>query len=140
MDASSIAAALLHSSADAIIATDRDGAITFWNPGAVRIFGFTADEATGRSLDLIIPERLRERHWQGYRQVMATGQSRYGAGELLSVPALHKSGARISVEFTIATIRSAAGEVAGLVAVMRDATARFEEMKALRQKLGAAGR
>jgi PAS domain S-box-containing protein len=136
----SIAGAILGANADAIVASDRDGIIRFWNPGAERIFGHGAAEAIGQSLDLIIPERLRERHWQGYRQVMATGQSRYGAGELLSVPALHKSGARISVEFTIAAIRSAAGEVTGLVAVMRDATARFEEMKALRQKLGAAGR
>jgi PAS domain S-box-containing protein len=136
----SIAGAILGANADAIVASDREGIIRFWNPGAERIFGHGAAEAIGQSLDLIIPERLRERHWQGYRQVMATGQSRYGAGELLSVPAQHKSGARISVEFTITAVRSAAGEVTGLVAVMRDATARFEEIKALRQKLGAAGR
>ena len=92
--------ALLHSASDAIIATDRDGNITFWNPGAERIFGFTAGEANGQSLDLIIPENLRARHWDGFRHTMATGTSRYGHGDLLSVPGLTKEGGRISVEFT----------------------------------------
>jgi PAS domain S-box-containing protein len=132
----SIAGAILGASSDAIVASDRDGLIRFWNPGAERMFGHNTAEALGRSLDLIIPERLRARHWEGYRQVMATGQSRYSAGALLSVPALRKDGARLSVEFTIAPIRSASGEIVGLVAVMRDATARFEEIKALRRQLG----
>jgi PAS domain S-box-containing protein len=136
---SSIAGAILGSSSDAIVASDRDGVIRHWNPGAERMFGHSATEALGQSLDLIIPERLRARHWEGYRQVMTTGQSRYSAGALLSVPALRKDGARLSVEFTIAPIRSASGDIVGLVAVMRDATARFEEMKELRRKLGAAG-
>ena len=73
MDISPLAAALLQSTADAVIATDREGAITFWNPGAARIFGHTAEEATGQSLDLIIPENQRARHWAGYREVMKTG-------------------------------------------------------------------
>jgi PAS domain S-box-containing protein len=137
MDPSSIAAALLHSSADAIIATDRDGAITFWNPGAVRIFGFTADEATGRSLDLIIPEKQRDRHWAGYREVMRTGQSRYSGGDVLAVPALHKDGRRISLEFTIVPVKNAAGRITGLASVLRDVTARFEEIRALRRKAEA---
>jgi PAS domain S-box-containing protein len=135
----SLAGAILGSSSDAIVASDRDGRIRYWNPGAERMFGHGAAEAVGQSLDLIIPERLRARHWEGYRQVMTTGQSRYSAGSLLSVPALRKDGARLSVEFTIAPIRSASGETVGLVAVMRDATARFEEVKALRRKLGDTG-
>ncbi len=101
--------AILATASDAIIATDRDGLINFWNPGAARIFGFTAEEAIGRSLDLIIPENLRARHWDGYRQVMATGESRYGAGELLSVPGITKDGRRISVEFTIIMLRDEHG-------------------------------
>jgi PAS domain S-box-containing protein len=137
MDPSSIAAALLYSSADAIIATDRDGAITFWNPGAVRIFGFTADEATGRSLDLIIPEKQRDRHWAGYREVMRTGQSRYSGGDVLAVPALHKDGRRISLEFTIVPVKDAEGRITGLASVLRDVTARFEEIRALRRKAEA---
>jgi PAS domain S-box-containing protein len=121
--------------ADAIVASDSEGVIGYWNPGAERIFGHSAAEAMGQSLDIIIPQRLRGRHWEGYRRVMQGGASRYGDGDLLAVPALRKDGALISVEFTIAPVRSAHGAIMGLVAVMRDVTVRFEEIKALRQKL-----
>src|SRR3954468_23252703 len=133
-----LAEALLDSASDAIIATDRDGRITFWNPGAERIFGFTAAEADGQSLDLIIPENLRARHWSGFRRTMATGESRYGHGDLLSVPALTRDGRRISVEFTIVMLRNGA-EVTGTVAVMRDVTKRFEEVRELKRRLAACG-
>jgi PAS domain S-box-containing protein len=133
-----LGAALLHSMSDAIVASDRDGRITFWNPGAERIFGFSRDEAIGQSLDLIIPERLRERHWTGYTEVMRTGESRYGHGDLLSVPALRKDGTRLSIEFTIVPLKDEAGAMTGMAAILRDVTARFEEMRALRQKLPAA--
>jgi PAS domain S-box-containing protein len=129
--------ALLTSSSDAIIATDREGHVTFWNPGAERIFGFAANEAVGKSLDLIIPENLRARHWEGFHHVMKTGTSRYGDGDLLSVPGLTKSGRRISVEFTIVMLRDETG-IAGTVAVMRDVTKRFEELRELRRKLAEA--
>jgi PAS domain S-box-containing protein len=102
---SAIVDALLATKSDAIVATGREGYITFWNPGAVRIFGYTADEALGQSLDIIIPENLRARHWAGYREVMATGKSRYGEGDTLSVPAMTKFGKRISVDFTIAMLQ-----------------------------------
>jgi len=131
--------ALLHSASDAIIATDREGRITFWNPGAERIFGFTAGEALGQSLDLIIPENLRARHWSGFRHTMATGTSRYGHGDLLSVPGLTKDGARISVEFTILLLRDGMQAVTGTVAVMRDVTRRFEEMRELKRRLAGTG-
>jgi PAS domain S-box-containing protein len=131
--------ALLASSSDAIVATDREGQIVFWNPGAERIFGFAAVEAMGRSLDLMIPENLRARHWEGFRHVMQTGTSRYGHGDLLSVPALTRDGRRISVEFTIALLRDA-GQVTGTVAVMRDVTGRFEEVRELKRRLAEAGR
>ncbi len=133
-----VAQALLATRSDAVIAADRDGIIGFWNPGAERIFGHPADAALGRSLDLIIPERLRARHWDGYRHTMATGRSRYGEGEMLSVPALRQDGATISVEFTIVPLKSEAGEMTGVIAIMRDATRRFEEMRALRRKLAEA--
>ena len=133
--------ALLASASDAIIATDSEGRITFWNPGAERIFGFPAAEATGQSLDLIIPENLRARHWAGFRHTMQTGTSRYGHGDLLSVPGLTRDGRRISVEFTIVLLRDDRGEVAGTVAVMRDVTKRFEEVRELKRRLaGADGR
>ena len=114
MDRNEIAAALLASPADAILAVDRAGTIRFWNPGAVRIFGFTEAEAVGASLDIIIPENLRPRHWQGFEQVVAAGETRYGVGDLLAVPALTRDGHRISVEFTIHLIRDdAAGPSVG---------------------------
>jgi PAS domain S-box-containing protein len=93
----SLGLAVLESAAEAIVYSDREGIIRFWNAGAERIFGFTGEEALGRSLDIIIPEKQRDRHWSGYHEVMRTGQSRYGSGDMLSVPALHKDGRRISV-------------------------------------------
>lgn len=129
--------ALLASSSDAIIATDREGKIVFWNPGAERIFGFAASEAMGQSLDLIIPENLRARHWDGFHRVMQTGTSRYGHGDLLSVPGLTKEGRRISVEFTIVMLRDDEG-ITGTVAVLRDVTRRFEELRELKRKLAEA--
>jgi PAS domain S-box-containing protein len=132
---STLLEAILQTSSEAIIASDVDGRVLFWNPGATRIFGFDAAEALGQSLDLIIPEKLRARHWQGYRHVMDTGRSRYGEGDLLSVPALTKDGRRISVEFTIVMLRDEHGTAAGMASIMRDSTARFEEMKSLRRRI-----
>lgn len=130
--------ALLASASDAIVASDREGAIVFWNPGSERIFGFSAAEALGQSLDLIIPEPQRARHWEGYDRVIATGQSRYGAGDLLAAPGLRKDGARISLEFSIVLVKDDAGQVAAMVSVMRDVTAKFEELRALRKRLAGA--
>jgi len=130
-----IAQAVLLTRSDAIIAADRDGIICFWNPGAERMFGHVGGEAVGRSLDLIIPERLRRRHWDGFRQTMETGLSRYGEGDLLSVPALRKDGTTISVEFTIVLLKSEPVGVRGIVAIMRDVSQRFEEMRQLRRNL-----
>ena len=129
-----VSEAILPTRADAIVAADRDGIIRFWNPGAAHLFGYSHDEAMSRSLDLIIPERLRQRHWDGYRRVMETGKSRYGQGDVLSVPAVRKDGATISVEFTIVPLQNN-GQMIGMVAIMRDVTRRFEEMRALKRKL-----
>jgi len=120
------------------VASDRDGTITFWNPGAARIFGYTREEALGQSLDLIIPENLRARHWEGYSKVMQSGQSQYGEGDLLAVPALAKGNRRISIEFTIVMLQDDAGRREGIAAIMRDVTQRFEELRALRKKLAEA--
>ena len=122
---------------DAIVYADADGTIRLWNRGATRIFGFAESEALGGSLDIIIPEGLRQRHWLGYRGTMQTGQSRYGDGQILSVPAVRKDGARISVEFTIVPFADDVGQMIGIAAIMRDATARFEELRALRKELAA---
>jgi PAS domain S-box-containing protein len=118
---------------DAIIFANRDGQIELWNSGAESIFGYSAEEATGQSLDLIIPEKLRTRHWEGYRRVMATGSTRYGR-EFLAVPAIRKDGARISVEFTMVLVRSSDGELLGSAAIVRDVTARWQKEKELMSK------
>ena len=126
---------LVSGMSDAIVFADAEGMIRLWNRGAARIFGFAEAEALGRSLDLIIPENLRERHWQGYRGTMRSGQSRYGDGQILSVPAVRKDGKRVSVEFTIVPFTGDVGQMIGIAAIMRDATARFEELRALRRQL-----
>jgi PAS domain S-box-containing protein len=130
--------ALLAGRSDAIIAADAEGVIRFWNPGAERIFGYAAAEAVGQSLDLIIPEGLRKRHWDGYGQVMRTGKSRYGEGDVLAVPGQRKDGKRISLEFTILPLRGSDGALNGMGAVLRDVTARFEELRALRNKVAGS--
>lgn len=132
---SHVAEALLQSEADAIVATDAAGIVTFWNPGAERIFGFNATDVIGESLDVIIPDRLRAAHWKGFHNTMQTGASRYGSDQLLKVPALTKSGTNISVEFALTTLRAADQTITGTVAVLRDVTASFDERRALRQEL-----
>jgi PAS domain S-box-containing protein len=126
--------------ADALVVADAEGIIRHWNDGAERIFGFAAAEALGRSLDIIIPENLRQRHWDGYAATMRTGETRYGAGQLLSVPALRKDGARISVQFSILPLPDPAGGLQGIAAVMRDVTEDFELRKRLRRELEACRR
>lgn len=133
-----LAEAVLTTASDAIIATDRSGMITFWNPGASRIFGFSANDAMGRSLDLIIPENLKARHWAGFNAVMATGRSQYDQGSLLAVPALTKSGERISVEFTIIMLRDEQQQLSGTVAILRNVTQQFETIRKLRRQLAEA--
>lgn len=123
---------------DGILYSDAKGIITLWNKGCERIFGFVAAEALGQSLDIIIPGALRQRHWQGYDETIRTGRTRYGAGDLLAVPALRKDGTRISVEFSIIPFRDNANIIIGMAAIMRDVTQHFEERKALRKALAAA--
>jgi PAS domain S-box-containing protein len=110
---------------EAVVVSDREGAIILWNRGAEAMFGYPAADAVGQSLDLIIPERFRARHWDGYRTVMSTGVTRYGQ-QLLAVPAIRKDGHRISIEFSIVLLRGDDGAPAGAVAIIRDVTARWE--------------
>ena len=112
---------------DAILYSDREGVIRLWNAGAEAIFGYPAGEVIGRSLDVIIPEKLRGRHWDGYHRVMGGAPSRYSAGELLAVPALRKDGERISIEFSIVPITGADGSPSGVAAIVRDVTARWRK-------------
>jgi PAS domain S-box-containing protein len=126
--------ALVALSADAIIASDAQGRIVLWNAAAERIFGYSEAEALGRLLDLITPERLRHRHWEGYEKSMATGTTKYGS-TLLRVPATHKDGRALSIAFTVAMLFGADGKVSSVVAVIRDETERFNEERALRKRV-----
>ena len=129
-----LAAGVVNESTEAIVVTDPAGIIVLWNDGAARIFGFAAAEVMGQSLDVIIPEKLRERHWKGYFQTMATGYTRYG-DKLLSVPATHRDGHRLSIEFSVALLRDDAGQIVGISAIMREITERRNAEKELRTKL-----
>lgn len=124
--------------ADAVVIADAEGRIVFWNDAATRLFGWPASEAVGASLDLIIPERQRERHWQGYGRVMATGHTDYG-DRLLEVPALHRDGKRLSIAFTVTLLRRpGVATPHAIVAVVRDDTERWQEQRRLRDELAAA--
>ena len=121
----------------AIIYGDVQGRIQLWNVGAENMFGWSAGEVLGQSMDLIIPEKHRATHWEGYNRVMQTGVTKYGR-DLLAVPALTKDGRRISIEFNIALLRAPDGAVLGAAATVQDVTARWERDKALRARLAAA--
>jgi PAS domain S-box-containing protein len=125
---------LVRSAADAIIAAGADGRIVFWNSAAGRIFGFSAEETLGQSLDLIIPERFRARHWDGYHQVMVSGQSKY-LFEVLRVPAVHRDGRALSIAFTVTLLDARDGSGRIIAATVRDETARWSEERELRRRL-----
>lgn len=125
---------LVHAFGDGVVVCDASGTIVFWNAAATRIFGFTEADAVGQSLDLIIPQRQQQRHWDGYHKTMATGETRYGS-DILRVPALHKEGKPLSIAFTVALLHGADGTVTGIAAVVRDDTARWAEERALRARV-----
>ena len=125
---------LVQAAGDAIVTADPEGRILSWNPAAERIFGFAAAEALGQTLDLIIPERFRTRHWDGYKQVMRTGQTKYGA-DVLRVPARHKDGRPLSIAFTVALLARADGQTEAIAAIVRDETSRWNEERSMRERL-----
>lgn len=127
---------LLDNAPDAVLVSDREGIIRFWNRGAERMFGYTAQVAVGQSLDLIIPENLRGRHWDGYRRVIATGETRYSTG-LLSSPGIRRDGSLISLEFSMVLLKDEDGAMLGCGSVMRDVTERWRREKELRERLAA---
>ena len=125
---------LVESIGDAVIASDPSGAITLWSPAATRMFGYTEAEALGKSLDIIIPQRQQQRHWDGYHKTMETGKTKYG-NDVLRVPATHKDGHTLSIAFTVAMLHTADGKISAIVAVVRDESARFAEDRNLRKRL-----
>ena len=126
--------ALVAAVGDAIVVSDASGAITLWNPAATRMFGYTQEEALGKSLDLITPERFRKRHWDGYHKTMETGVTKYG-NDLLRVPAVDKAGRSLSIAFTVSLLLSSDHKVTAIVAVIRDETKRFAEERELRNRV-----
>ena len=126
--------ALLRAAGDAVVAAGADGSILLWNHAAERIFGYAEQEALGHSLDLIVPERFRGRHWRGYREVMRTGRTRYGT-EVLRVPALQRDGSPLSIAFTVALLFSPDEKVQAIAVIIRDDPSRWNEERALRQRL-----
>ena len=135
MNLDNLADTLLRDMPDALIVSDADNRIQFWNSGAERIFGFNAAEAIGQSLDIIIPDTLRARHGRGYRETMQTGVTRYGAGDLLAVPAFRKDGTRISIQFSILPLSDRHGKMTGVAAILRDVTAEFNRTRELEAAL-----
>lgn len=131
-------AGLVHAMADAVVICDPQGTIVYWNEAAHRVFGWDADAALGQSLDLIIPEKQRRAHWEGYERVMETGETRYGA-DLLRVPSLHADGERRSIAFTVSLLTDSDGVVTGIAAVVRDETARWAEERELRRQVREGG-
>ena len=125
---------LLECVGDAIIVSDANEKIVLWNPAATRIFGYSEVEALGQTLDLIVPERQRQRHNEGYSKSMETGITRYGTA-LLKVPAKHKDGSMLSIAFTVGMLFNENHKANGVVAIIRDETARFAEERALKKRL-----
>ena len=125
---------LVEAVGDALVVSDAEGAIVLWNPAAERMFGHTESEALGQSLDLIVPQRQQQRHWDGYNKTMASGITRYGH-DVLRVPALHKDGHTLSIAFTVALLKAPDGKVSAILAAIRDESKRFAEDRELRKRL-----
>jgi PAS domain S-box-containing protein len=128
-DPSQLADRILDQIADAVIYADRSGAIIRWNRASAALFGYSADEALGQSLDLIIPEHLRATHWGGFETAMTKGVMKLQGRPTLT-RALHKSGRKLYVEMTFAIVKGPEGEVLGSVAMARDVTERITRERA----------
>ena len=127
-------AALLEALADAVMVCDAEGAIVLWNPACERMFGHSEAEVLGKTMDMIIPERLRGRHWDGYHKTMATGITKYGH-DVLRVPAVDKQGRMMSIAFTVAMLHAPDGKVSAIASIIRDETSRFNDERALKKRL-----
>ena len=119
---------------DAVICSDRDGMIQAWNRGAEAVFGYSPEEVLGRSLDVIIPEQLRDAHWNGFRKAIATGQIRH-QGRALVTRSVHKDGSRLYVELAFGLVKDMAGAVTGSFAIARNCTERYLSERALRARI-----
>ena len=121
---------------EAVIFADRGGHIRIWNHGAEAIFGFSAGETIGASLDIIVPERFRRAHWSGFHKAIESGRTQHG-GEVRTTRGLHKDGRKLYVELTFGLVRTLAGEVAGSVAIGRPGNERFAKDAGMQARVAA---
>jgi len=128
------ASEIIQGMSDALIFSDREGITRVWNPGAEALFGFTAEEAVGQSIDLIIPEAMREMHWKGYHRAVSEGKTRYGRRSMVT-RALTKNGETVYVDISFALVFHEDGSVAGSVAVASDANERYLKEREMKKRL-----
>jgi PAS domain S-box-containing protein len=120
---------------DAVILANRDGAIELWNGAAERLFGYSSAEVIGKSLDVIIPERLRTAHWAGFQKAIESGHGKYAPGQVLTTRSMHKDGRKLYVDLSFALVRDDAGAITGAMAIGRDCTDRYLSDRALRERI-----
>ena len=128
---------IVQQTAEAVIYSSREGVVERWNAAAAAMFGYSAAEVLGQSMDLMIPEHLRAAHWRGFDAAMASGNLRLN-GRPTMTRGLHKTGQKLYVEMSFALVRDGAGAVLGSVAVARDVTEKVERDKAAAKAAVAA--
>jgi len=121
---------MIEQMADAVVYSDAAGVIVEWNTAAERLFHFSRADAIGRSLDLIIPERLRAAHWAGFHRAVERRATQH-SGAATITRALTGDGETIYVDISFALVLDAAGTVIGSLGVARDATLRQQERREL---------
>lgn len=126
--------AIVKQAPEAVILADPRGMIRLWNASAEVVFGYDAGEVLGRSLDVIIPERLRTAHWDAFGKSLAAGATKY-AGRVLTTRSMHKDGRTLYVDMSFALLRDAGGAIVGVLAFIRDCTERYLAEKALRTRV-----
>ena len=119
--------------AEAVIFADRGGVIRYWGRGAESLFGHSAADALGESLDLIIPERFRSAHWQAYDRAVESGRTKY-EGRTLTTRSLRKDGSKLFVDLIFELVKDARETVVGALAIGRDCTARYLSERAQREQ------
>lgn len=126
--------ALVAQASDAIIFADREGRIVAWNAGAERLFGHATRDAIGQSLDVIIPDHLRQAHWDAFDRAVTTGTTRHD-GRAIVTRSMKADGTKIYVDISFALVRDVAGAVVGSLAIARDATERHAAEAATRARI-----
>lgn len=135
MQPTDLLAAIVDQAPDAIVFADREGLIRVWNSGAEKLFGFARAEVEGQSLDVIIPERLRRAHWEGFDRAIATGRTK-NDGRATITRSMRKDGAKLYIDVSFSLVKDATGAVVGALAIARDAGARQDAERTMRARIG----